>query len=505
MRKGVLILFLLAMAATNALAQNGQAPATSPTVDVRDAINSTFERFRQSAHVPGLFWGVVQNGRLTYAGALGTQDLATGTPVTADTVFRIASMSKAFTALAVLNLRDAGKLSLDDRLDRFVHEAAGWHYPTTDTPPLRVGDLLGHTAGFGPDDPWSDRQQPMSEQAFAALLAKGFSFNQVPETNYEYSSLGYALLGKVVSDVSGTRYDRYIEDTFMRPLGMAASGYEIADVPPKRLATGYRWENGTFVKEPSMGNGVFGAMGGVHTSANDYARWVGFLLSAWPARDGPEIGPVHRATVRELAIGTSFPRLSSRPRTGNAGPCSFASVYAAGFNVVRDCDLGLILTHNGGYPGYGSTVLLMPDSGTGIFAFDNRTYGVPIGAVFEAAEILKNQGLLKAAPLPISESLTHAYARVETMYGLSDVTPGMGDLAANFLMDRSAKNWRHEFGRLKQEVGSCAAQEPINPTGLRTGIFTWRCDHGSIQGTLELSPANPPLIQTLILKSAPSK
>jgi hypothetical protein len=91
-------------------------------------------------------------------------------------------------------------------------------------------------------------------------------------------------------------------------------------------------------------------MGGVHTSANDYARWVAFLLSAWPARDDPETGPVTRPVVRELAIGTSFPRLGSRPGS-NGGACAFSTVYGAGFNVVRDCDLGLVLTHNGGYPG----------------------------------------------------------------------------------------------------------------------------------------------------------
>lgn len=476
-------------------------PSNAPPVSIRDSINARFQQFMESAHVPGLVWGVVQNGRLAYVGALGAQDIDTRHPVTADSGFRIASMSKAFTALAILHLRDEGKISLDAPLDRYVPEARSWHYPTSDSPKVRIRDLLGHTGGFGPDDPWSDRQQPLSEKAFTALLAKGFSFNHDPQTRYEYSSLGYALLGRVITNVSGSRYDRYIERTFLRPLGMNASGYEIADVPADRLAVGYRWENDKFVQEPSMPNGAFGAMGGVHTTANDYARWVAFLLSAWPARDGAETGPAKRATVRELAIGTSFPRLGGRPRSGNVGPCSFAAVYAAGFTTVRDCDLGTVLTHNGGYPGYGSTVLLMPEVGTAVFAFTNRTYAAPVGVVFDTAQALKDAGLLKTPVRTPSEALGRAYARVGTMYHAGDV--GQDELSANVLMDRSAANWRQEFGRLKKAVGDCTADEAITVVGRLSGEFTWRCEHGSIRGTLELSPTSPPLIQTLTFKEMP--
>ena len=491
---------ILAAAASAAAEPSAAAPSASITPAVAEAINARFERFRQAAHAPGLVWGIVQDGRLVRFGGLGVQDLETGRPVTADSVFRIASMSKAFTALAILKLREGGKLSLDEPLERFLPEARTWRYPTSDSPRLRVSDLLGHTGGFGPDDPWSDRQQPMSERSFTQLLKGGFSFNHAPQTTYEYSSLGYALLGRVVTNISGARYDRYIESQFLRPLGMGATGYEIADVPPERLAVGYRWEDDKFAQEPSMPNGAFGAMGGVHTSANDYARWVAFLLSAWPARDGPETGPVRRATVRELALGASFPRISQRPRPGEAGPCPFATVYSAGFNVVRDCDLGLVLTHNGGYPGYGSTVLLLPESGVGIFVFVNRTYAAPTAAAFDAAQDLKAAGLLHAAPPTVSDALARAYERAHEMYSAGVLTPGQDALAMNVLMDRSAENWAREFGRLKAAVGGCAGREPIVATGRLSGHFTWTCERGALRGTIELSPTNPPLIQTLRLE-----
>lgn len=493
---------ILALVAVTASAEPASHPAgasepASIDTSITNALDASFEHFRQTAHIPGLVWGIVRDGQLVHVGTFGVQDVETKRPVTPDTVFRIASMSKAFTALAVLGLRDAGKISLDAPVQRYIPQAKGWRYPTTDSPELRVRDLLGHTGGLGPDDPWSDREQPMPETAFTALLDKGLSFNDAPDANYEYSSLGYALLGRIITNVSGQRYDRYIQSLLMRPLGMTASGYEIGDVPLDRLAVGYRCENDLFVREPSMANGAFGAMGGVHTNARDYARWVSFLLSAWPARDGPEGNPVPRALVRELATGMSLPRVSARPRHGDAGPCPFATVYGAGFNIVRDCELGLLLTHNGGYPGYGSTVLLMPDYGVGIFAFANRTYAVPIGVVFDAASALKQAGLLKARVRTVGAALARAYAAAGAMYRAGDVRPGSGMLSSNFLMDRSTENWRDEFTRLKGDVGTCKAQEPIIATGLRTGSFSWACEHGEIRGTLELSPTNPPLIQAL--------
>ena len=492
---------LLAVSATlGAAANDALASAPPPAApDIRVAIDARFQQFMEKAHAPGLVWGIVQDGKLAYLGALGVQDVETKQPVTADSVFRIASMSKAFTALAILKLEDQGKLSLDAPVARYVPQVRRWRYPTGDSPALRLRDLVGHTAGLGPDDPWSDRQQSMSERDFTALLKKGLSFSHAPETSYEYSSVGYALLGRVISNVSGHRYDRYIESEFMGPLGMRASGYEMADVPAAKLAVGYSWRDDALVREPAMANGAFGAMGGIHTSANDYARWVAFLLSAWPARTGPETGPVSRAVVRELAIGTSFPRLGSRPRPGDAGACSFATVYAAGFNVVRDCDLGLVLTHNGGYPGYGSSVLLMPEYGVGIFAFVNRTYAVPTGVVFDAAQALKDAGLLRPRPQAVSAALAHAYDLAGAMYQAGAVEPARGGLAANFLMDRPAEDWRREFGKLKAAAGDCGAHEPIVSAGLRAGDFTWHCQHGSIRGSLELSPTDPPLIQSLTL------
>jgi CubicO group peptidase (beta-lactamase class C family) len=297
---------------------------------------------------------------------MGLQQLETRRPVTASTLFRIASMSKAFTALAILKLRDDGKLTLDALAETYVPEMRGWKYPTSDSPRLRVRDLLSHVGGFVTDDPWGDRQTVLPEADFTRMLREGVPFTRTPGTGYEYSNFGFALLGRIVSNVSGKPYKDYIEQTIMRPLGMTDTGYDVTVSPPDRRAWGYRWENEAFVREPDMVHGAFGAMGGVQTTAPDYAKWVTFLLSAWPPRDDAEQGPAKRASVRELAQGLNFPQRVSRPGTSNP-TCVQAMVYGMGLRVAQDCDAGLTLAHGGGYPGYGSYVLLLPDHDVGIF------------------------------------------------------------------------------------------------------------------------------------------
>lgn len=136
-------------------------------------IDRIFADFRRESHSPGLVYGIVADGRLVHLKTAGVQDIVAKRPVTADSLFRIASMSKAFTALAILKLRDEGRLSLDALAETYVPEMRGWRYPTADSPRLRVRDLLSHTGGFVTDDPWGDRQQVISEAEFTRMLKAG--------------------------------------------------------------------------------------------------------------------------------------------------------------------------------------------------------------------------------------------------------------------------------------------------------------------------------------------
>ena len=467
------------------------------------SIDERMLAFQEEAHILGMVWGVVKDGRLIHFTANGLQSLETGEPVAADTYFRIASMSKAFTALAILKLRDDGKLQLDALAETYVPELKGWKYPTTDSPRIRVRDLLSHVGGLVTDDPWGDRQQPLTEEAFTKMLRDGVPFTRAPQTQMEYSNFGYALLGRIITNVSGRPYNQYIMMEIMKPLGMTSTTYEVRDVPAAKLALGYRWENEGWALEPTMPHGVFGAMGGVVTNANDYVKWAAFLLDAWPARDGAETGPVKRSSVRELSQGLNFPALVSRPSLDEDGaPCRYANTYGMGMNAGMDCDLGFTLAHSGGYPGYGSNLLLLPDQGVGLFVFANRTYAGPSVTNRLAALELHKAGVLKGHAIAVSAPLAAAYKAAGAMYRAGDLEPGRAMLAMNFLMDRSAENWKREFARIKEEVGACGAAEPIKATGALTGEFSWACERGVIEGVLQLAPTHTPGIQSLELEIA---
>lgn len=499
-RSGKFFALLLSLGAP-AMAQSQATASTSPAeYAIADQI---IDEFRLDAHIPGIVYGIVDSGRLIHVGTFGVQDTDSARPVTADTLFRIASMTKAFTALTILKLRDEGLLRLDAPAAEYVSEMRSWEYPTDDSPQIRVRDLLNHTGGFVTDDPWGDRQTPLPEEQFTQLLRDGVPFTSAPEMRYEYSNLGYAILGRIITNVSKQPYAATISRTLLQPLGMKASGFVAEDAPRSQRALGYRWEDHGWRLEPTLGPGAFGAMGGLQTNANDYSRWVTFLLSAWPPRDGVDNGPVRRATVRELVQGSNFPRLRDRAaRTGTAISRQSAT-YGMGMQVAIDDDLGLTVSHSGGYPGYGSHVLLLPDRGIGIFAFANRTYAGPSVAVWDAAVALNKAGLLGTEhELPVSADLETAYRSAGAMYNAGDVAAAREQLAMNFLLDRDAEAWSRELAKLKADVGACDTAAPITATGALSGDFTWRCDHGRIKGSLTLAPTRPALIQEWLLEPA---
>jgi len=136
---------------------------------------------------PGIAYGIVAGGTLAHEGGAG-QRWVGGPPPDAGTVFRIASMTKSFTASAVLALRDAGLLRLDDPVTDFVPELRGQGGVTEDSPAISLRHLLTMTAGFPTDDPWGDRQQGTPLPEFAALLARGVRSAWAPGTRFEYST-----------------------------------------------------------------------------------------------------------------------------------------------------------------------------------------------------------------------------------------------------------------------------------------------------------------------------
>ena len=167
------------------------------------AVDSLMRAFAERQHVPGIAYGIVVDGRLAHLGTAGLREVASRAPVDTNSVFRIASMTKSFTALAILQLRDAGKLALDDPAEKYVPELAGLRYPTSDAPKITIRHLLTHSGGFPEDNPWGDQQLAATDDEMAAMMRAGIPFSTAPGTAYEYSNYGFAILGRVVARVSG--------------------------------------------------------------------------------------------------------------------------------------------------------------------------------------------------------------------------------------------------------------------------------------------------------------
>lgn len=478
-----------------ALAVPASAQAPDPTATYA-SIDRSFQDWMLDNNVPGLAYAVVDaTGRILHAGTFGVQAIETGAPVTRDSAFRIASMSKAPTAYAILKFAEQGRLSLEDPVARHVPEAGPW------AAHVRVRQLMHHTAGFVTDNPWGDRQQSATPAEFTAMLAGNVPFDAAPGTRYSYSNFGYATLGRIITNLAGKPYQAHIAETQWQPLGMPSTTFDVNVVPDARLARGYRWTDGKWTAEPTMADGEFGAMGGMVTTTNDYARWVGHLLSGWPASPQAADTPA-RNSIRAMAEGGGFTHNRRRPGKDTSDCATAAMVYAAGLVAGQDCILGKVTYHSGGYPGYGSHMLLLPDAGIGIYAFANRTYAAPTGPVWDAAGQLRHAGLAPERPVPVTPALAAGYRAVQRIWETGRIDADPDALAVNMLLDRPATEWNGNLASLRTNAGTCDMASPVTPTSAMAGRFLWRCATGRISGSFLLAPTGTVQIQELFFQRA---
>jgi serine-type D-Ala-D-Ala carboxypeptidase/endopeptidase len=478
------------------------AAVAAPPTDCRSggerfaAIDAMVESATRSGHFPGAILGVVQNGALVHCKALGVSDVEAKTPVTIDTVFRVASMTKSITGLAALQLRDRGKLALDDPAARWIAELPRPAAPGQNRT-IRVRDLLAHTAGFVTDDPWGDRQLPLAEAEFTKLIKAGVPQARAPGIAYEYSNYGYALLGRVIATISGVRYQDYVQRELLQPLGMTSSGFDPAAVESERRARGYRYEGGRWREEPVLGDGAFASMGGLQTTARDYVRYIDFVLDAWrTASESPNEKILARATRRELAQPTSFPRFR-QPDAGDAGSCPAAMAYSYGMHVITDCRFANAMTHSGGLPGYGSNVLFLPQYDAAVFLFANRTYAPAAAAVRKIAARLTDDGAFAARPAESGSALRAAAGTAAKIYAAADVGAAPGFAAVNLLADRDLAARNLEIRQLRERLGECRAPATIGAEHSLSGTFTFECERGQLAVEALLAPTPTPQFQKL--------
>ena len=468
-------------------------------------IDRVFREYAERARVPGIAYGVLIDGQLAHAGGVGVRDVASKAAVDPDTVFRIASMTKSFTALSILKLRDEGRLSLDDLAERYVPELKGLAYPTDDSPRITIRHLLSHAEGFPEDNPWGDRQLAASEEQFSEMLRRGVPFSNPPGLAYEYSNLGFAILGRIVSRASGIPYNDYVRANILKPLGMTSTTLDPSQVPPARLAHGYRWEAGEWKDEPHLADGAFGSMGGMLTSVRDLGRYVGFLMSAWPPRDDPDAGPVRRASMREMQqVWRAVPAGASLRRgTGEPELRMTAGGYGFGLRISQTCEFGHVVAHGGGLPGFGSLMQWLPEYGVGIITMANLTYTGGGPAVAAAMDALRRTGALQPRVIQPSPALVEMQDAVTRLVGQWDEALADRIAAHNLFLDQPQAQRRQALEGLRAKVGACRAQGRIDAENALRGTWDLACERGTLRAAITLAPTMPPRVQWLVVQDVP--
>ncbi|HEX7173794.1 MAG TPA: serine hydrolase domain-containing protein [Pyrinomonadaceae bacterium] len=464
-------------------------------------IERIFTSYVERRHMPGAVMGIIIDGELAWVKTAGVRDTQGRAPVTPDTVFRIASMSKSFTAMAILKLRDEGKLSLDDPVSNYVSALAGLPYPTKDSPALTIRHLLTHSEGFPEDNPWGDRQLAQTNETMDAWMRAGIPFSTAPGTAYEYSNYGFAILGRVVESAARKPYADYVREQILLPLGMRASAFEEREVAREHVTKGYRWEDNAWKEEPILAHGSFGAMGGLWTSARDLARYVSFLMAAFPARDESERGPVRRSSAREMQQAWRAQPASAFRGTVDAPLQLGVAAYGYGLGASQDCRFAHVVGHGGGLPGYGSLMRWLPEHGVGLIAMSNLTYG-GFGAVFnEAIAALHKTGALLPRVAQASPALLSAQKDVTQLITKWDDALASRITADNLLMDETAERRAARLKELSAKHGACRPATSIDAENALRGRWRMTCERGWLDVFITLAPTSQPRVQLIGVQS----
>lgn len=464
-------------------------------------LQKIIEEHANTNNIPGIAYGITVDNELVVSGATGYINLEKKTPASPLSAFRIASMTKSFTAMAILKLRDEGKLNLSDPVSTYIPEVGTLEYLTEDAPTITIENLLTMTAGFPEDNPWGDRQLDESDQMLIDLMAEGVSFSNPTSYDFEYSNTGYALLGAIVSRVSGMPYQEYITINILEPLDMKQTYWEYDSVPKEQLVMGYRWEEEQWKSEPMLHDGAFGAMGGLITSIEDFSKYVSFHLSAWPARSGEDTGPIKRSSLREMQT-PQFAKLNMEATDFSNAPCPLISGYGFGLGITTYCNDLKQVGHGGALPGFGSYYCFFPEYGVGVMAFCNLTYTEAYPRK-KIGELLFETIGLQPRKLPVSAILMKRQQQLIELIQNWNPELEASILAENFYMDQSQEIRVAEIQEVLNKAGAMKTTNVMEPHNQLRGSFSIEAEHGLINIFFTLTPEKQPKVQQLDIEFTP--
>jgi CubicO group peptidase (beta-lactamase class C family) len=429
------------------------APPKPRTEQIDDAVATTrqelTERFAKNAW-PGLAVGVVVDGKLVYSEGFGVSDPTTKEPVTTRTLFRLASLTKLFTGMAILQLRDQGKLDLDDPVSKYLPEIDGVVYPTGEHPPIRIRHLVTHTSGLPHDG------VQFAGMTDAELLRdlQGLSLEFTPGSASGYSNLAMALAGVIISRASGMSYRTYMQTQILDPLGMTDSVWE-RSAAQRPVAQGMIWdrEKKSFVPiDKDLVEGASEPAGGLYSNIDDLTKFAAFEMSAWPPRTAPETLPLARSSVREsqLTAGPGAP--------GGNGVNWF--VFKGTFGQQNN--------HAGALEGYRSEVELLPRRGIALLVLSGELSQPDFDGIVKL--LVDEFAPLGAEPAPTAgPAMEAAVGRLVEWLNHPDRERANAVFTSEFLAVPKIWNWTDNAQGFEKEVSSTLR---ANGGGCRFDHFT---------------------------------
>ena len=413
-------------------------------------------------------WGVVRDGAIVDGESL-------------DTVYRIASMTKSFTSAAVLALRDEGVLALDVPVATYAPELAAVRGPEGSAP-VTLRRLMSMTSGLATDDAWADRHLDITAAEIDRIYAAGPAFACRPDERFEYSNLGFGMIGRVVQRLTGRPVQQHISERFLQPLGL----HDTTWVMPAhdRWARPFRVEDGALVPDlpAPLGDGEISPMGGLWSTVADLAKWVTWLDAAnRPGADDSLL--LSSASRREMQRINTY--IGIAEMAGHASPAG----YGYGLNLRDDATLGMVVAHSGGLPGYGSNMRWIAGRGISAIALSNTTYAPMSELTLKMLHVLHAQGDVPAASPPAAPLLHVAAERLVALINAWDDTVAATLFADNVSLDESFARRAAGAARLLDVHGPLTLHA-VQPDRATSGVISVI---GATSGTtlhieLQLSP-----------------
>jgi D-alanyl-D-alanine carboxypeptidase len=389
------VAFLIACTALAAHAQNA---ASDPDVLGAERLFSAWLEGQIAYRgLPGVVIGVVSDQDLIWTKGFGYADVKAKLPMTAATKFRMASNSKLFTAVAIMQLREEGKLGLDDPVVKYLPwfkaKPAG-----DDDGPITIEQLLSHSSGLQREagDHWVSYNFPTSEELQRLFTDRQAAF--APSVRWKYSNLAYSVAGMVVEKVSGERWADYVDQNIFKPLNMNASSID-KNVAGLAVPYGRRMPDGTREVLPFVDARGMAAATGLTSDVGDMAKFMSAQFRRGP-RGGAQI--VSSGSWRELL------RVRSVEENWSAGT-------GLGFDIKRVKEKTYI-GHGGGYPGNTTQTLIKLDDKVGVIVLTNTNDSYPSDIAQQLMATVGQAAAKAAAAKPVVVAWDPAWERFAGLY-----------------------------------------------------------------------------------------